>query len=140
MALRKDAKTKLLESVPLFAGCSRKELGEVALIADEMDFREGKTLITEGERGREFFVLVDGTAKVTRGGRRVRELSAGSFFGEIALVSDVPRTATVTSTSPVRVLVITDRAFEGLMRRVPSIAIKVLAALAERVEPASSAP
>lgn len=140
MALRKDAKTKLLESVPLFAGCSKKELGEVALIADELDLKEGRTLITEGERGREFFVLVQGTARVTRGGRKVRELGPGSFFGEIALVSDVPRTATVVAASPVRVLVVTDRAFERLMQRVPSIAIKVLGALAERVRPEPSAP
>lgn len=140
MALRKDAKTKLLESVPLFAGCSKKELGEVALIADELDLKEGRTLITEGERGREFFVLVQGTATVTRGGRKVRELGPGSFFGEIALVSDVPRTATVVAASPVRVLVVTDRAFTRLMQRVPSIAIKVLGALAERVRPEPSAP
>lgn len=140
MALRKDAKTKLLESVPLFAGCSKKELGEIALIADELDLKEGRTLITEGERGREFFVLVQGTATVTRRGRKVRELGPGSFFGEIALVSDVPRTATVAAASPVRVLVVTDRAFERLMQRVPSIAIKVLGALAERVRPEPSAP
>lgn len=140
MALRKDAKTKLLESVPLFAGCSKKELGEIALIADELDLKEGRTLITEGERGREFFVLVQGTATVTRRGRKVRELGPGSFFGEIALVSDVPRTATVATASPVRVLVVTDRAFERLMQRVPSIAIKVLGALAERVRPEPSAP
>ncbi len=135
MALRKNAKMQLLERVPLFTGCSKKELGEIALIADELDLREGTTLIAEGSRGSEFFVLIDGSVKVTRGGRKVNELGPGGFFGEIALISDVPRTATVAATSPVKVLVITDRAFERLMRRVPSIALKVLSALAERVQP-----
>jgi CRP-like cAMP-binding protein len=140
VALRKDAKIKLLERVPLFAGCSRKELGEIAQIADEIDLRDGKVLIKEGSRGSEFFVLLDGTVRVTRKGRKLNELAAGSFFGEIALVSDVPRTATVQATSPVRLLVVTDRGFERLMRRVPSIALKVLGALAERVKPDTAAP
>jgi len=135
MALRKNAKVELLGRVPLFAGCTKKELGEIALIADELDLREGATLIVEGSRGTEFFVLIDGTVRVTRRGRKLNDLGPGSHFGEIALISNVPRTATVVATSPVRVLVITDRAFDRLMRRVPSIAINVLATLAERVKP-----
>ena len=135
--LRRDAKVELLKRVPLFAGCSKQELRQVALLADELDVREGQVLTTEGERGREFFVLVEGVAEVRRKGRKMNTMTAGDFFGEIALVSARPRTATVTAVSPARVLVVTDRAFRELMRKVPSIQLKVLAALADRV-PADS--
>jgi CRP-like cAMP-binding protein len=131
--LRRDAKIELIRKAPLFAHCSRKELGSVALVADEIDMREGKVLTREGDPGREFFVLIEGTADVRRKGRRVNTMSDGDFFGEIALVSNRPRTATVTATTPVRLLVVTDRAFRELMRKMPTIQSKVLAALAERV-------
>jgi CRP-like cAMP-binding protein len=133
VALRKDAKVELIKRVPLFAQCSRKELAEVASIADEIDLPAGKELIREGERGREFFVLLDGTADVRKNGRRIAEMKAGDFFGEIALVSDAPRTATVTTSSPARALVVTDRSFRALLRHSPSIQLKVLQALADRL-------
>jgi CRP-like cAMP-binding protein len=133
--LRKDAKIELLKRVPLFAQCSKKELAEIALLADEIDLREGKVLTTEGDRGREFFVIVEGVAEVRRKGRKVNTMQSGDFFGEIALVSVVPRTATVTATTPVRLLVITERSFHGLMRKVPSIQLKVLAAIVARLPP-----
>jgi CRP/FNR family transcriptional regulator, cyclic AMP receptor protein len=135
MKLRRNAKVDLLRGVPLFAGCSQKELGKISTIADELHQPEGTTLITEGTRGREFFVLVDGAVDVRRTGRRLNTLGPGTFFGEIALVSDTPRTATVVATSPVRLLVITGQAFSRILRETPSIQAKVLAALAERVAP-----
>jgi CRP-like cAMP-binding protein len=122
-----------MKGVPLFSGCSKAELQKIAALADELDLAEGATLIREGERGREFIVIVDGTVTVTRGGKSLRDLGAGDFIGEIALVSDVPRTATVTATSPVRLLVITDRAFRGLIEQMPSIATKVLQSLGQRL-------
>jgi CRP-like cAMP-binding protein len=131
--LHKDAKTDLLKNVPLFAGCSKSELQKIASLADELDLGDGATLIREGERGREFIVIADGTVRVTRNGKQVRDLGAGDFIGEIALVADVPRTATVTATSPVRLLVVTDRAFRGLLEQMPSIAKKVLQSLGERL-------
>src|SRR4029078_10172096 len=106
---------ELLQAVPLFASCSKAELGRIASLADELDLADGATLIREGERGREFLVIVAGTLRVTKRGKKLRELGAGDFIGEIALVSDVPRPATVTATSPVRLLVVTDRAFRGLI-------------------------
>ncbi len=133
MRLRKDTKVELLHAVPLFANCSKTELQRIASLADELDLGEGATLIREGERGREFLVVVDGTVRVTKRGKTVRDLGAGAFIGEIALISDVPRTATVTSTSPVRLLVVTDRAFRGLIEEMPSIATKVLQSLGERL-------
>jgi CRP/FNR family cyclic AMP-dependent transcriptional regulator len=131
--LRRNAKIELLKGVPLFAHCSKKELNEVALVADEIDMPEQKTLTSEGDPGREFFVLIEGTADVRRKGRKVNAMGPGDFFGEIALVSDRPRTATVVATSPARLLVVTDRAFRELMRKMPSIQDKVLSALAARL-------
>jgi CRP/FNR family transcriptional regulator, cyclic AMP receptor protein len=133
--LRKNAKVELIKSVPLFSECSRKELNEVAGIADEIDLREGKELTKQGRPGREFFILVDGTADVKKGSRRVNRLGPGDFFGEISLVRQVPRTATVLATSPVRALVITDRSFRSLLDHQPGIQGKVMSALAARLGP-----
>jgi CRP-like cAMP-binding protein len=137
MRLGKDAKVELIQRVPLFANCSRRELGEIAGIADELDFSTGKALIREGDRGREFFVLLEGAASVTKDGKALNTLESGDFFGEIALVSRVPRTATVTTTAPTRALVITDRAFRTLLDRTPQLQLKVLEALAERLAPST---
>ncbi len=133
VALRSDAKVKLLKRVPLFAGCSKSELRELAKTADELDIREGTVLTREGRTGKEFFVLIDGTANVTKGGKKVAELRAGDWFGEIALITDSPRTATVTATSPGDVLVITDRRFRSVVETMPSIALKVLSRVGERL-------
>lgn len=134
MRLRKNAKIELLKRVPLFARCSGKELEEIAMVADELDFKEGKELATEGAAGREFFVIVDGTAEVTRGNRKLRTLSDGDFFGEISLITKLPRTASVTTISPLRALVITDRSFRRMLDRSPAIQRKVLEALGERLD------
>jgi CRP-like cAMP-binding protein len=135
--LRKDAKTELLKRVPLFAHTSRRELEAICRIADEIDLAEGKELTRQGGPGREFFVLVEGSADVIKDGRKVNSLEGGDFFGEIALVHHSPRTATVTASSPVRALVITERNFRRLLDEVPEIQRKVLQALAERVAPES---
>jgi CRP-like cAMP-binding protein len=133
--LGRNEKVELIRTVPLFAHCSRRELNEVAAVADEIDLREGKQMTREGAPGREFFVLLEGTADVQKGSRKINALEAGDFFGEIALVSRAPRTATVVATSPVRALVITERSFRRLLERSPEIQRKVLAALAERLAP-----
>lgn len=127
------AKTDLIRAVPLFAHCSKNELDDVASIADELDLPEGKVLTEEGDRGREFFVLVEGSVEVTRGGKQVNTLGAGDFLGEMALVSDHPRVATITTTSPVRALVITDRHFRALLERSPELQRKVFRAMADRL-------
>jgi len=133
VALGRNAKIELLKKVPLFAGCSKSELRELAVTADEIDLRDGQVLTKEGRPGREFFVLVDGTARVTREERKIADLGPGDWFGEIALLTDAPRTATVTATSPVDVLVITDRSFKRVVEAMPSIALKVLASVGERL-------
>ncbi len=99
-----NAKIDLLRRVPLFAGCTQNELRELAVTADEVDLREGFPLTREGKPGREFIVLVDGTACVTRKGSKLADIGPGDWVGEIALLTKANRTATVTTTSPVRAL------------------------------------
>jgi CRP/FNR family transcriptional regulator, cyclic AMP receptor protein len=134
VALGKNAKIDLLRRVPLFAGCTKAELREVAISSDEIDLPAGRVLTREGRRGREFFVLVSGTAEVTRNGKTLANLHSGDWFGEIALLTHTPRTATVTATSPVQVLVITDRSFKRVVETMPRIALKVLASVGQRLE------
>jgi CRP-like cAMP-binding protein len=133
--LHKNAKLDVLRRVPLFAGLSKRELERLGAIADELDLEAGRTLIKQGTRGREFFALVEGEAKVAKNGRRIATMKNGDFFGEIALVSDVPRTSTVTAETPVRLLVLTKRDFQRLLREQPAIQRKVLEALALRLAP-----
>jgi len=133
--LGKDGKIELIRRVPLFSKLSKNLLQEVASIADEIDFPQGKDLTREGERGREFFVILEGSADVSQKGKRIRQLREGDFLGEIALLTKRPRTATVTCSSPVRALVITDRDFARLLRDSPSVGQGVLEALGERLAP-----
>jgi CRP/FNR family transcriptional regulator, cyclic AMP receptor protein len=135
MRVGKNDKIELIKKVPLFSKLSAAGLREVASVADEMDLPAGKTLTKEGERGREFFVLLEGSADVRQKGTRIATLGQGDFLGEIALVTKLPRTATVTTTSPVRALVITDRDFASLLKRSPQIGQGVLEALGERLAP-----
>jgi len=131
--LRRDAKVELLKRVPLFAGCSKSELRALAKSTDEIDLREGTVMTREGRPGREFFVLIEGTARVTKDGQQVAELKGGDWFGEIALITNRPRTATVTATSAVDVLVLTDRRFRTVVETMPTIALKVLSSVGERL-------
>jgi CRP/FNR family transcriptional regulator, cyclic AMP receptor protein len=131
--LRRDAKAELIKHVPLFAGCTKAELRQLAAIADELDLREGTVLTREGRTAHEFFVLIEGTVRVTKEGRTLANLGAGDWLGEIALLTKAPRTATVTATSPVRTLVIVDRDFRRVVSEMPSIAMKVLTCVAERL-------
>lgn len=133
MRLGSNAKVDLLKGVPLFSGCSKSELRQLASSTDEIDLREGYVLVREGRPGREFFVLVDGSVRVSAKDKKLADLQEGDWFGEIALLTKVPRTATVTATSDVRALVITDRAFRRVVETMPSIALKVLASVGDRL-------
>ena len=133
MRLRKNAKLELLASVPLFSGCSRRELEQIASIADETNVPEGRTIIEQNQPAHEFFALIDGTADVRRNGRKISTMSGGDFFGELALIARTPRTATVTTSSPARLLVIRGRDFERVLAEAPSIAVKILRELGGRL-------
>jgi CRP/FNR family transcriptional regulator, cyclic AMP receptor protein len=129
-----------LAGVPLFAGCSAKELQLVARAGKEAHHRAGTALAREGEAGVGLFMIIEGNAEVTIGGRRRASLGPGDFFGEVALLDGGPRSATVTATSDVRVLGITEWVFRGLLHEHPSIAIKTLQVMAGRLRRASNAP
>jgi voltage-gated potassium channel len=130
---RRDPKLIALKAVPLFAGLRRPGLAAVARIADELDLPAGKVLIAEGSLGRQFFVLLEGAAVVRRRGRKLATLGDGDFFGEIALLARRRTTATVTTTAPSRVLVITRAGFGQLLRTSPEIQWAVIQALARRM-------
>jgi CRP-like cAMP-binding protein len=132
--LGKNEKIELLRRIPLFAECTKAELVEVAINADERQAPSGEKLTEQGQRGREFFILVDGTVAVRRGGKKLADLGPGNWFGEIAILTYKPRTATVTATSAVRLLVISDRAFRRVVETTPRIALKVLRNIAGRLE------
>jgi CRP-like cAMP-binding protein len=132
--LGKNEKIELLRRIPLFAECTKAELIEVAISADEREAATGQNLTEQGQRGREFFIVVEGAVSVRRDGRKLADLGPGDWFGEIAILTFKPRTATVTATSPVRLLVISDRAFRRVVETTPRIALKVLRNVAERLE------
>lgn len=134
MRLRKDAKIELIKSVPLFSQCTKKELGALAAEADEIDVVEGTTLTRQGDRGREFIVIVEGAAEVRKNGRRINRLASGDFLGEIALLTGASRTATVITTAPTHLLVLTDRSLQRIRREMPSINARLLDALSARLQ------
>ena len=103
----------------------------------KVDLPAGKVIIKEGDSGREFIVLREGTADVERGGKKIDTIGPGDFVGEIALIAKTPRTATVTTTSPARLLVIRGRDFNRVLSEAPSIAVKILRQLGGRLAPES---
>ena len=135
-----DTKVEALKGVPLFESLSRKELVQLERECEDLEVEPGKVLCREGEIGHEFFVIVDGKVQVTRQGRRVATLGGGDFLGEIALVTELPRTATVTAETPVRLFVLTGREFHAVLDQNPNVERKVLRALARRLAETSSDP
>ena len=121
-----------LKAAPLFAGLSRKEIRALAPRADEVDLEEGRTIVREGEWPYEFFAIEEGTAEVRRGDQLLAELGPGDFFGEMGVVSDRRRNATVVATSAVTVIVMTAQAFRQTAREMPEVADKIRAAIEER--------
>jgi CRP/FNR family cyclic AMP-dependent transcriptional regulator len=135
-----DTKVQALKRAPLFAGLSRKELVLLARLTEDLEVPAGKVLCREGETGQEFFVIVDGKAEVTRKGEQVATRGGGEFVGEIALLEDTPRMATVTAKTAMRLFVMTRKDFRQLVAENPSVERKVLRALARRVVELSADP
>ena len=135
-----DTKVQALDGVPLFDGLSKKELTQLARLSEDLEVEPGKVLCKEGEIGKEFFVIVDGKVKVNRKGSRVATRGSGEFVGEIALLEDLPRTATVTAETPVRLFVLTRKDFRHLVDVNPGVERKVMRALARRLAEMSNDP
>jgi len=136
----KAEQIELLGNVSLFSECSKKELGQVASMMDERRVDSGVELTREGEPGDEFFVVAEGLADALIGGKKVGSIKPGSFFGEMALLDQGPRVATVTAKLPTRVLVLDAKGFARVVRDSPSVALKVMKTLAERLRALETTP
>jgi len=135
---RRDAFIEHLSRVPLFAACSKRDLALVARRAENVRVDAGKVLVTEGEAGHEFFVIVSGTARVGRHGKRVTSLGPGRAFGELALLDKAPRNATVVAETPMELVVLGQREFAGIIDEVPGFARKLLTGMALRLREADA--
>ena len=129
----RDEKLELLRSIPLFAGFGRRELERLGQLTDQVDLPEGRVLMRQGESGSEAFIIMEGNARIERDGRRLSDRSKGDVLGEIAILDEGHRTATVTLTSPSRLLVLGHREFHALMDEMPTVRLSVLSELARRV-------
>lgn len=131
--MKRDAYIEHLQRVPLFGACSREELRKVSRRTTDIPIAEGRTLVNEGDRGLEFFVIVGGRAKVSRRGRKVGELGPGDFFGELALLIDAPRNATVTALTPMETIVLSRKEFDAALAEAPRMTRKIMAGMASRL-------
>jgi CRP-like cAMP-binding protein len=134
-----DARIAKLRSVPLFAHCNNKQMEFIATQVEDMEFPTGRVLCSEGQSGGDFFMLLSGAADVTRHGKPIAKMMPGDFFGEIAVVDGGPRTATVTTTTPSRCLVLGPRQFQNVMHQNVDIAHSVMKALSLRLREAGAA-
>ncbi|HEY5247586.1 MAG TPA: cyclic nucleotide-binding domain-containing protein [Dermatophilaceae bacterium] len=122
-----------LASVPLLRSCSKRELERVARVADEVHLEAGRTVVEEGHPGNECYVIISGSATVSREGTVIAEIGPGDHFGELAVLDGGPRTASVLATTDLDLLVIGRREFTALLEDVPGLTHKVLVNLAHWV-------
>jgi CRP-like cAMP-binding protein len=129
---------EFLAAVPLFSGCSRHELRAIAQLGTPVDAEEGAYLTEEGTPGREFFLVLSGEASCRVGNREVRRFETGGYFGELALLYGGLRTADVVAVTPMELLVFDAREFRSMLMATPSIGVKMLSNLAERLAEANA--
>ena len=122
----------------MFSALSKRDLQLVARRAEDVRVPGGKVLVNEGETGHEFFVILDGSARVTRRGKRVATIGPGDAFGELALLDKAPRNATVIAETPMELVVLGQREFAGIIDEVPGFARKLLAGMASRLREADA--
>ncbi len=128
-----DRKMEQLRRVPLFARCSKAELQRLAMNADELSVEAGRVLITQGRPNHTFYILLQGEVEVTVQGQPPRRLGVGDFFGEISMIDPGPATATVRTTTPVELLVMSHMQFHNAIKSQETIALRVMAVMAERL-------
>jgi CRP/FNR family transcriptional regulator, cyclic AMP receptor protein len=129
-----------LKRSPLFEGLSRRQLAQVARLSDDLEVPAGTVLCEEGSRGQEFFIIIDGEASVTRDGQALTTLRGGDFFGEIALLDRVKRSATITAATQLRFFVVSQQAFDSVLSTDPAIERKVLRTVVRRLVSLSGDP
>lgn len=135
---RLDQYETRLGNVPLFRACTKQDLRRIARLADYNTAKSGEVIVRQGRRGNELFVIVTGEAEVSRDGEVVASLSAGDYFGELAVLRPAPRTATVTATTDVELLIVTARELAILLADVPLLARKLLSGMAGRIQDADA--
>ena len=135
-----DRKVQLLGKVPLFSECSQKELAKIASLADEIEVEQGTVLTKEGMPGRECFVVSEGKAKCTLRGKRLATYSSGDVFGEMSLLDNEPRAATITAETPMVLFVVDSRSFWGLCEEAPTVTRKIMKSIAQRLRRVEKAP
>jgi CRP/FNR family transcriptional regulator, cyclic AMP receptor protein len=129
----RKSKAELLGNVRLFSNCTNRELARIASLVDEVDARKGNVIVREGEPGRECFVIAEGKARAAIRGKGSVALGPGSFFGEMSLLDQGPRSATVTAETDMHLLVLGSREFSSLVNEVPTVAVRMMRGLAERL-------
>ena len=134
--MARDSHLDKLADVPLFSALSRKDLQRIAKASDEVDVKAGRVLVDQGKTGHEFFMILEGEASVRRNNRKVASLSPGQYFGELALLSREPRDASVTAETDMKLLILGQREFTGLLDSIPGLASKILATMARRLRQA----
>ena len=135
-----SSKISLLQGVRLFASCTDKELAQIAALADEVEVAQGTVLAGESHYGQEFFVIAEGQASVSLHGEPLASLGPGDFFGEMSLLDQGPRVATVTADTPMHLLVLDPRSFHTLLLDVPTITVKILVEVVKRLRAAETSP
>jgi CRP/FNR family transcriptional regulator, cyclic AMP receptor protein len=135
---RGSAYTARLAAVPLFSTLSKRDLQRITSAADELDVEAGRELVTEGRVGHEFFLILRGQAIVRRNKRKVATLGPGEYFGELALLHRGPRSATVVAQTDMKLLVLGQREFAGLLDSAPGMASKLLTGMAQRLREADA--
>lgn len=129
----KDPKIELLRSIPIFAACGPGDLQRVSQLVDEVDIPDGKVIMRQGDSGAEMFIVASGMARAERDGRHITDFGPGSVFGEISLIAEGPRTATVTAVEPMLAFVVGHREFHSLMDNHPGFKMRILEGLATKV-------
>lgn len=135
-----DRKVQLLSKVPLFSECTERELKKIASLADEIEVDKGTVLTKEGLPGRECFVVSEGRAKGTLRGKKLAAYGPGDVFGEMSLLDNEPRSATITADSEMVLFVVDSRSFWGLCEEAPSVTRKIMKSIAQRLRKVEKAP
>jgi CRP-like cAMP-binding protein len=125
--------TEFLAKVPLFQSCSDDEIQAIAEIAQESDFEAGQLIITQGTPGQAFYMILSGRVEIIRDGRSLGAYGPGDFFGEMSLLDNAPRSATIRALDPTRCLMLSSWDFKALIEKTPSIAVKLLEVLSRRL-------
>ena len=140
MALRnRSQKVEMLQGIPMFSYLTKKQLLEVARHTDEIQVDAGSVLARAGDMGRELFIIVEGTATVSRNGTTLAQLGRGDWVGEMALLDHKPRSADVVADGPMSVLVVSGQEFKPLLESAPDLSLRLLRSMAQRLRDADEA-